>query len=368
MGKIIFGVIMILFLDVILSMNSIIAEEKPKVVTPEDAKIIFSELLPHELMKRIEDKPIAVIPIGAIEYHGPQCASHVDISQAEIPCWKAVEKAGGVCINSVYWGGRGGHALFPTSLLVRSSVVRDLLIDIIENLRRHGFRAVLGVTGHMAGGHVQALNEVMEKYKDDPHMEVAIHPMGKLVAKHKLMKKYNLGRGVWDHGGANETSNIMASAAHRADLSMLPAAENDLSFIGLEGLDPHLASAKYGRRVLDAAAEAIAIEMAHLLTKGLSKPLPERKPASITVRFKSKHARRRYVRGDTKNMLLLIHNGIEKKIPLDKEKTVYDIDGLWSGQWGILTWSMSVIDGHKHGLGGLYKEVRLEPGKNDLEF
>ena len=358
----------ILFLITSKTMSTSVAEEKPKVVTPEDAKIIFSEMLPHELMKRIKEKPIAVIPIGAIEYHGPQCASHVDISQSEIPCWKAVRSFGGVCVNSVYWGGRAGHALFPGSLLVRSSVVRDLLIDIIENLRRHGFRAVLGVTGHMAGGHVEALNEVIEKYKDDPHMEVAIHPMGKLVTKHKLMTKYNIGRGAWDHGGANETSNIMASAGHRADLSRLPAAQEDLPFVGLEGADPHLATAEYGRRVLDAAAEAIGIEMAEVLKKGMSKPLPERRPASITVRFVSEHARRRYVRGDKKNILLLIHNGIEKKIPLNQEKTVYTVDGLWNGHWGILTWSLSEIGGHMHGLGGLYKEVELDPGKNELEF
>ena len=335
---------------------------------PRDPKVLLSELLPDELADRVRQRPLAVIPIGSIEYHGPQNAFCVDIAQAEIPCWEAVRRKGGVCVDSVYWGGRAGHAFFPGSMLVRTSVVRDLLIDIIENLRQAGFRAVLGVTGHAAGGHLEALKEVQERYRDDPLLVVELVSVGELAGKRGMEKRYNLDRGVWDHGGANETSNLKASAPHRVDLSKLPPAGADLPFVALEGVDPHLATEEYGRRVLEAVTEAIVLETDELLAKALARPLPEKTPASLAIVFETENALKQYAVGTKKNLILLINGGIQKMIPVEKGRTEYQADGLWAGQWGVYVWSLGDGPGAGRGRGSLYKDATLQAGRNELRF
>jgi creatinine amidohydrolase len=339
-----------------------------RIPVPEDPKVVLSELLPHELAARVRERPIAVLPIGSIEYHGPQCAFHVDMAQSEIPCWEAVRRKGGVCVDSMCWGGRAGHRLFPGSILVRTSVVRDLLIDIIDSLRQAGFRAVLGVTGHAAGGHMDALREVQELYRNDPHIVVELTTLGHVIEKHQAAKKYRLDRGIYDHGGANETGNIMASAAHRADLSQLPPADAALPFVALEGLDPHLGTAEYGRRVLQAGADAIAAETDEVLAKALAKPLPLRRPASLKVVFRSERALGRYVRGSRKNFILPIQGGIRKTVPIEKGKTEYVVDDLWTGMWGVLVWGITDTPAGGTGVSSLYEEIELREGPNELRF
>ena len=335
--------------------------------TDERNKLWLNEMLPHELDAAIGRAPLAVLPIGSIEYHGPQNAFGVDINSIEPPIEAAVREAGGVLIPSMYWGGRAGHRLYPGSILVRTEVVRDLLVDIIEACRRMRFKAVLGVTGHMAPGHKIAIRQVNDLYQSDANMLIEIHAFAELVAKTGAAEGLDLGHGLCDHGAHNETSHMWASGDSRVDLSQLPAHDADVPFWGLEGTDPHAATREYGRRIQEATRRAVAAYCRDLLQRARQIPRPRVQPATLVVRFKSPAVQERWRRVD-RGFILMVENGIRRRIPYRPGRTEYTVEDLYGGLWGVHCWGLQSPDGVAVGLSVAYQDVHLAPGRNEIEF
>jgi len=331
-------------------------------------RIWLNEMKPHELEAAVGKTPLAVIPMGSIEYHGPQNAFGVDINSIEAPVEFGVREGGGVLIPSLYWGGRAGHRLYPGSILVRTEVLKELLVDIVEACRRMGFKAVIGITGHLARGQVEAMKAIEEKYRQDPHIIVEFVSFPKLVTKYGTAEGLKLDHGLADHGGVNETSHMWASAAERTDLARLPEADADIPFWGLEGMDPHLASLDYGARIQEATRKAVAIHCKEVLKRARLVKARERRPAALTVRFsKSERTRDKWPRVQ-QGFILLIENGIKKREPYQPGTNEYVIAGLYEGLWGVHCWGLYRENGVVHGYSAAYEEVELKPGDNVLEF
>ena len=43
-------------------------------------KVLWQEMLRHELLSALEQDPVVIVPIGSVEQHGPHCPQDVDIS------------------------------------------------------------------------------------------------------------------------------------------------------------------------------------------------------------------------------------------------------------------------------------------------
>src|SRR5215217_6549620 len=43
-------------------------------------KVLWQEMLRHELQMALEQDPVVIVPVGSIEQHGPHCPLDVDIS------------------------------------------------------------------------------------------------------------------------------------------------------------------------------------------------------------------------------------------------------------------------------------------------
>jgi creatinine amidohydrolase len=43
-------------------------------------KVLWQEMLRHELLTALEDCPVVIVPVGSVEQHGPHCPLDVDIS------------------------------------------------------------------------------------------------------------------------------------------------------------------------------------------------------------------------------------------------------------------------------------------------
>lgn len=46
-------------------------------------KVRYSDLLPHELRQKLDEKPLAYLPLGTLEQHGPHLALGADAIQSE---------------------------------------------------------------------------------------------------------------------------------------------------------------------------------------------------------------------------------------------------------------------------------------------
>src|SRR3712207_2646771 len=53
-------------------------------------KVLWQEMLRHELLAAMENRAVVIVPVGSVEQHGPHCPQDVDIS---IPYHLAIRTA-----------------------------------------------------------------------------------------------------------------------------------------------------------------------------------------------------------------------------------------------------------------------------------
>ena len=130
------------------------------------AKMRYEEMLPHEFDQAMAKAPVAYVPIGTLEYHGPHLAIGNDALKATGILERACARTGGVLVPPLYWGIGGGHKGYPTSIIVRDHVLAELLTDVLEGLYRVGFRVVVLLTGHYPQEQVDAVKLAAERWAE----------------------------------------------------------------------------------------------------------------------------------------------------------------------------------------------------------
>jgi creatinine amidohydrolase len=111
------------------------------------------EILHSENVRAEAKDAILVIPVGAVEQHGPHLPLTVD---TEIPVRIAsmlVKRLKVIVAPAVTYGARslpqgGGGPGFPGTINIRGSVLTDYLRDIIAGYIATGFRSIVILNGH----------------------------------------------------------------------------------------------------------------------------------------------------------------------------------------------------------------------------
>ena len=228
------------------------------------------------LRERLKQGPLDVIvPLGALEQHGPHLPLDTDAVIAETVADRAAQTAGEcMVVPCIPIGASSHHLDFPGTASLSDTTLRRVLVEVIQTLLSHGFRGAYLVTGH--AGNVGAMSAVMAKldpaersrvvsFDDWPAQRDAIHR----VAEDQLGLDREL---VGTHGGHFETSIMLAVAPDRVDMSSAvaghvgPAASASaklrsegmaaLSPVGIIG-DPRGSTADAGERYLDALVDLV---------------------------------------------------------------------------------------------------------------
>lgn len=211
-----------------------------------------------------------IVPLGALEQHGPHLPLDTDALIAEAVADRAA-RAVGECVVSpcLPIGASSHHLAFPGTASLSDSTLRDVLAQVIRTLLGHGFRSAYLVTGHAGnvGAMAAAIAELdpadrqrVVSFDDWPAQRDAVHRVAEA--------RYNMDREqVGTHAGHFETSILLAIAPDRVDMSSAvaghigPAAAASaklrsegmaaLSPVGVVG-DPRGATAEAGEHYLDA--------------------------------------------------------------------------------------------------------------------
>lgn len=228
------------------------------------------------LGERLEQGPLDVmIPLGALEQHGPHLPLDTDALIAEAVADRAAQRAGECVVSPcVPVGASSHHLAFPGTASLSDETLRNAMVEVIQTLLSHGFRSAYLVTGH--AGNVGAMAAVMAEldstersqvvsFDDWPAQRDAVH----LVAEDQLGLDREL---VGTHGGHFETSILLAIAPDRVDMASAvaghvgPAALASaklrsegmaaLSPVGIIG-DPRGATADAGELYLDALVSLV---------------------------------------------------------------------------------------------------------------
>lgn len=220
--------------------------------------IRFEESRPEAVREALRARPVAWVPLGALEWHGEHLPLGLDGLKAAALCAAAASRAGGVVFPAVQWGAFGTLP-FPFTFHFRPGLMRELVHESLRQLSGMGFRVIVLLTGHYPPAQVKMIRrECRRLCKSGAALALGI-PETALTAS---LKYYG------DHAGRWETSVMMALRPELVNLSALPVGLNALerqARAGVMGQDPReKANPDDGRRAIDLVAEKLsaAIEAA----------------------------------------------------------------------------------------------------------
>lgn len=236
---------------------------------------------------------VAVLPVAAIEQHGPHlpldvdariCAGVLDAALARVPAEVPL-----LVLPAMPIGKSDEHAAFPGTLTLSTDTLCRLWFEIGESVRRAGVRKLVIVNAH--GGQSTVARIVAQDLRVKLGLMAVVANTFGFGEPAGLFPAQEAAHGI--HGGANETSLMLAlapDAVRRDRIDDFPPASIGLAaravelrfhgngMIGWATQDLHpsgacgdarLASADAGRRIL----EHVAARLATLLAEVSAYPL-----------------------------------------------------------------------------------------------
>lgn len=230
----------------------------------KNGKVKYVELRPAEFKERLQQRPLAYLPLGTLEWHGEHLPLGADALQSEALMVAAARQFGGIVLPPIFLGPDRRMDLPDGSYLVGMDYAastqpprqltgsayhisydyfKTWLEQVLEQLRRAGFKAVFA-DGH--GPSRRTWAEMIPAWKEKFQM--------KLYGITEDWKPH------WnfmnDHAAKNETSIMLHIDPSLVDLSVFPeGAQSPL--VGVNGEHPFLSSADYGEKVFQEALKVM---------------------------------------------------------------------------------------------------------------
>lgn len=109
--------------------------------------------------------PTAILPVGAVEAHGPHLPLTTDSIIAEAIAEKVGEEIGAIVLPVLSYGALWSTRSFPGSLWIEPHLLEEIVYQIGRALSRNGLRLFVVINGHV--GNSGALREGLRKLLDD---------------------------------------------------------------------------------------------------------------------------------------------------------------------------------------------------------
>lgn len=222
-------------------------------------RVLYAELTPREFQRRIEAAPIAYLPLGTLEWHGPHLPLGADGIQSQGFFEALARRVGGIVLPMLFVGPdfaleRQGSAYYGMDIYgfpddtpeqlpgsaywVDDDLFARLLTGIMRQLKRAGFRIVV------AHGHAPSTQAFLALTAEWEQLGV----------KTFVCWREDEGDGLGiqtDHAAANETSLVMALRGDLVAMDQLPA-DPDEPILAIDGDDPREhAGAERGCRAIE---------------------------------------------------------------------------------------------------------------------
>jgi creatinine amidohydrolase len=199
-------------------------------------------LLPDQLEALWQGGAPAIVPWGALEWHGAHLPLGLDGIIAEWFAAELAERTGGVLLPGVWLPMT--TLPHPQSQQIRTETFRMVLDDLLEGLYASGARRVCLVTGHYAQGHQVEMSEAALRAMDDHE--------GLLVFSGAPLELLGEDR-LLDHAAHFETSQLLAIRPDLVHLDLLAAGAHPAHDSAVLGDEPTLGSAAEGSELLESA-------------------------------------------------------------------------------------------------------------------
>ncbi len=168
-------------------------------------RLYWDEYTYPEIEELLKSEPVIILPIGSVEAHGYHLPLNTDMIQ---PLWLAEEIAkrmNAIILPPIHYGWTKGLSSFPGTISVGFETLKNLVLDILKEVVKHGGRKIVVLSGHASTNHMAALRLACEEMAGNGVMimllsdyYIAYQYRGKLVPEDD------------GHAGVLETSRVMA--------------------------------------------------------------------------------------------------------------------------------------------------------------
>jgi creatinine amidohydrolase len=208
---------------------------------PVETRLAY--LRPEQILERLYKMPVAYIPLGPLEWHGPHLPLGVDPLNAEQVALAACARTGGVVWPTLFWGTereRSPDILknlgftpdqyivgmdFPgnpvPSAYCREETFGLLVRETLELVLRMGARYAVIVNGHGATNHGAVLQRLAEEFNRTTALRVLVR---------MAMPQRKIEDGTIAHAGRDETSLMLFYSPDTVSLASLPPANRPLRY------------------------------------------------------------------------------------------------------------------------------------------
>jgi len=159
--------------------------------------------------RRLASNPLVIIPVGALEAHGPHLPLGADQVQAEVTALALAERVDALVAPTLPYGSAPGARRFPGTVSLSIAQLQVHIAGVLSEFARWGVRRILVLSGHGERGHMAALREAADN-------AMQTHPGTRVVVLCDYEFVYEL-RGKESptsdgHAGLLETSRLLALA------------------------------------------------------------------------------------------------------------------------------------------------------------
>jgi len=121
-------------------------------VGPTSGKqVLWQEMLRHELLTALEQRPVVIVPIGSVEQHGPHCPMDVDISipyHLAIAAADAVDEFPVIVAPPILYGFTHYNMGEVGTITLSPEHFIHLVCDVTRSIWANGFHRIVLLNGH----------------------------------------------------------------------------------------------------------------------------------------------------------------------------------------------------------------------------
>ncbi|HUK26474.1 MAG TPA: creatininase family protein [Terriglobales bacterium] len=185
----------------------------------------LEEVIGFETAEAVASHPLAILPLGSVEFHGPHNPLGADSIIISGIAERVAARTNGLLLPTICFTQCPAHtAAFRGTMSIRPEVMTMYFADILRNVLQFGFKRIFVLNGHDGniGPGRGAIAEVAHEVGDAAILFASWWEFlpGEMMKSLALFHQANGGHG---HGGPLETSAV---AAFRPDLIHLDKARD----------------------------------------------------------------------------------------------------------------------------------------------
>ncbi|MFQ5911179.1 MAG: creatininase family protein, partial [Thermoplasmata archaeon] len=166
--------------------------------------MLLDEMSSKEFQERVKEDSVVIVPIGAVEEHGPHLPLCTDSIQPEYVASEVAQRMGAFVAPPIRYGNCSTTRNFPGTISVSFDTMRSLAYDVVSELTRNGFKHVVLLSGHAGSLHMAALRLAAKKVVDERDVNVMV------VSGYEILYRSDNVEEGDGHSGLMETSRVLA--------------------------------------------------------------------------------------------------------------------------------------------------------------